>query len=48
MSYGNLEGTDQGNVKVLFEDNVQGIAAGVIERGDCIKRPFHRAGFRFN
>ena len=37
LSYGNLEGTDQGNVKLLFEDNVQRTAAGVIERGDCIK-----------
>jgi adenine C2-methylase RlmN of 23S rRNA A2503 and tRNA A37 len=37
MSYGNLEGTDQGNVKLLFEDNVQRIAAGIIERRDRIK-----------
>lgn len=37
LSYGNLEGTDQGNVRLLSENYVQRIAAGIIERGDRIK-----------
>jgi uncharacterized protein YheU (UPF0270 family) len=37
MSYGNLEGTDQGNVELLLENNFQRVAAGAIERGHCIK-----------
>lgn len=37
LSYGNLEGTDQGNVKLLSKDNFQRIAASIIERGHCIE-----------
>lgn len=37
MSYGNLEGTDQGNVKLLTADNFQRIAAGFAERGNNIE-----------
>jgi hypothetical protein len=45
MSYGNFEGTNQGNVKLLSKDNVQRIVAGFTERGIIIERPFCRTGF---
>jgi hypothetical protein len=37
LSYGNFKGTDQGNVKLLFEGNVQRSAAGSAEGGNKIK-----------